>query len=54
MPFQSKAQQRLMFAKHPEIAKRWASKYGVPKNLPEHKTAKKKVLAIIKNRHGNA
>lgn len=25
MPFESKAQERFMFAKHPEIAKRWAS-----------------------------
>ncbi len=30
-----------MFARHPKIAKRWASKYGVSKNLPEH--AKRKV-----------
>ncbi len=40
MPFQSKAQQPFMFAKHPEIAKRWAHKYGIPKGLPEHKTNK--------------
>jgi hypothetical protein len=26
-----------MFAKHPEVAKAWAEKYGVPKNLPKHK-----------------
>lgn len=39
-PFKSKAQQRYMFAKHPKIAKRWAKKYGVPKNLP--KKAKKR------------
>ncbi|MFA6100404.1 MAG: hypothetical protein WC750_06085 [Patescibacteria group bacterium] len=38
MPFKSKAQQKFMFAKHPEIAKRWAKKYGVPKNLPEKKS----------------
>lgn len=25
-----------MFARHPDIAKRWASEYGTPKNLPEH------------------
>lgn len=37
MPFQSKAQMRFMFAKHPDIAKRWARTYGVPKNMPEHK-----------------
>ena len=37
MPFQSKAQMKYMFAKHPKIAKRWADKYGVPKNMPMHK-----------------
>ena len=26
MPFESKAQQRFMFAKHPEMAKEWADK----------------------------
>jgi len=40
MPFQSKSQQRYMFAKHPGIAKRWASEYGVPKDLPERKSKK--------------
>jgi hypothetical protein len=49
MPFKSKAQQKYMFAKHPKIAKRWAGKYGVSKNLPEHvkkavKRSKYKVL----------
>lgn len=28
MPFRSKAQMKYMFAKHPDIAKRWAKKYG--------------------------
>ena len=37
MPFQSKAQQRFLFAVHPDIAHRWAREYGVPKNLPQHK-----------------
>jgi len=37
MPFKSKSQQRYMFAKHPKIAKEWADKYGVSKNLPEKK-----------------
>lgn len=36
MPFKSDAQRKFMFAKHPDIAKKWAHKYGVPKNLPEH------------------
>lgn len=36
MPFKSEAQRKYMFARHPKIAKRWAHKYGVSKNLPEH------------------
>jgi hypothetical protein len=36
MPFKSKAQMRFMFARHPEIAKRWTKEYGTPKKLPEH------------------
>ena len=35
MPFQSKAQQRYLFSQEPALAKRWAKKYGVPKNLPQ-------------------
>ena len=49
MPFQSEAQKKFMFARHPEIAKRWAHKYGTPENLSEHKE-KKRVLAAMKKR----
>lgn len=35
MPFKSKAQQRYLFSQEPAVAKKWAKKYGVPKNLPE-------------------
>jgi hypothetical protein len=28
MPFKSARQRRYMYAKHPKIAKRWATKYG--------------------------
>lgn len=28
MPFKSEKQRRFMFARHPEIAKRWTKKYG--------------------------
>ena len=28
MPFKSKAQEKLMWAKHPEIAKRWTKEHG--------------------------
>lgn len=36
MPFKSKAQQRYMFAKHPEIAKEFAQATPNIKKLPEH------------------
>lgn len=38
MPFQSEAQRRFLWAKHPEIAKRWDKEYGTPNNLPYHKS----------------
>jgi hypothetical protein len=28
MPFRSVKQRKFMFAKHPEIAKKWVAKYG--------------------------
>jgi hypothetical protein len=36
MPFQSKAQQRWMFANHPDMAKEWAEKTDFSK-LPDNK-----------------
>jgi hypothetical protein len=42
MPFRSEAQRRYMFARHPEIAKRWSKEYGTPKNLPYHKKKRSK------------
>lgn len=36
MPFKSEAQRRLLWAKHPRIARRWADEYGTPKDLPRH------------------
>lgn len=41
MPFKSKAQAKYMYAKHPEIAKEFASKTKSIKKLPEHVKAKK-------------
>lgn len=35
MPFESRAQQGYMFAKMPEIAKRWAKETPNMKSLPE-------------------
>lgn len=43
MPFKSSAQQRFMYANHPEIAKRWQAEYGTPKNLPQHVKKKRKL-----------
>lgn len=41
MPFKSAAQQRFLFATKPKLAKKWANKYGVPKNLPDRVKRKK-------------
>lgn len=41
MPFKSKAQQRMMFAKHPKMAKRWAHETPDIKALPEKVREKK-------------
>jgi hypothetical protein len=42
-PFESKAQARYMFARHPEIAKEFASHTRSIKSLPEHKKKTKAV-----------
>ena len=39
MPFKSEAQRKFLWAKHPEIAEKWAHKYGTPKKLPKHAQA---------------
>ena len=36
MPFKSEAQRRFMFAKHPKMAKEWASHTPKGADLPEH------------------
>jgi hypothetical protein len=46
MPFESKAQQRFMFAKHPRIAKRWAGETSDIKALPEKKKEEKTASEI--------
>ena len=51
-PFKSKSQQRYMFAKHPKIAKRWANKYGISKNMPE-KMSKAGMSRKRKYMHGS-
>jgi hypothetical protein len=36
MPFQSKAQEKYLFAKHPDVAEKFLKDAGEPKNLPMH------------------
>jgi hypothetical protein len=36
MPFRSDAQRGFMFVHHPEIAKRWATEYPNPGQLPRY------------------
>lgn len=43
MPFESKAQVGKLFAKNPALARRWAHKYGIPKDLPRRKRKVRKV-----------
>jgi len=47
MPFQSEAQRRFLWAKHPKIAKKWSKKYG---NKPIKK--KKKIKKVEHVRGG--
>ena len=48
MPFQSDAQRRLMYAKHPAIAKRWRKESGPQTDLPKRKN---KALDGLKKAH---
>ncbi len=50
MPFQSEAQRRYLWLKHPEIARRWAKESPGQQDLPQHK--KKVVEAMVKRRVG--
>ncbi len=56
MPFESKAQQRFMYAKHPKIAKEFASEMSKKDfdKLPEKKSNKRvrRVVDKVKKDHG--
>lgn len=41
MPFQSDAQRKFLYSKHPDVAKEFADKTPKGANLPEHKKKKK-------------
>lgn len=40
MPFKSEQQRKFMYARHPEIAKRWSAKYG---DHPKYKALNKRL-----------
>lgn len=42
MPFKSVAQQRYMYARHPDIAKRWQAEYGNPPKAKRRKLKRRK------------
>lgn len=48
MPFKSQAQKRFMFAKHPEIAKRWAKEYPESLHVQKEKVSKNGKLGARK------
>lgn len=53
MPFQSEAQRKYLWAKHPEIAKRWAHEYPESnKGLPEHKRKSKTLAESMRKARG--
>ena len=55
MPFKSDAQRAYLAIHHPEIAHRWAQKYGPSHNLPQHvakPTVNNAVREGLKARHG--
>jgi hypothetical protein len=46
-PFVSEAQRRFLYAKHPEIAKRWSREFPGQKNLPQHATGSARLAAKL-------
>lgn len=48
MPFESKAQMRFMYAKHPRMAKEFAGKTPNMSELPEHKKDRRPVMPNMK------
>ena len=48
MPFKSKAQQKWMFAKKPEMAKEWASETPDISKLPEKVSPKPQIMSRLK------
>lgn len=53
MPFKSQAQRRYMYARHPEIAKRWRNESGPQKGLPERSRRHRLVRSFIERQKSN-
>ena len=51
MPFKSEAQRRYLWAKHPQIAERWAKEYPNQKSLPRHVRKPKQQQRKRQQRH---
>jgi hypothetical protein len=50
MPFKSQQQRKYLYAKHPEIARRWEKE--TPKGRLPRKTKKRRVVAIPPKKKG--
>lgn len=52
MPFRSEAQRGFMFARHPDIARRWAREYPSQGKLPMHvgQSPRARVAGALMNR----
>lgn len=51
MPFKSEKQRRFLWAKHPDIARRWADKYPQKGKLPMYADSKEKEANVFNLRH---
>lgn len=55
MPFQSEKQRRFLWLKHPDIARRWAKKYGsTPEDEKPKEEKKRKRLKKRRNSPGTS
>lgn len=56
MPFASAKQRAYMYARHPEIAKRWRKESGPQRGLPERSSKRERMVRQFmskqKGRHG--
>lgn len=51
MPFRSQRQRRFMYARHPEIAKRWRKESGPQRGLPERGDRRQRMVDTFVRKH---